>query len=71
MLVECVPNFSEGRDDARIAALESAIASVPGSHLLHRTSDPDHHRSVITFAGEAEPVLESAVRAAAGPALRR
>ncbi len=65
MLVECVPNFSEGRDAARIAALESAIASVPGSHVLHRTSDPDHHRSVITFAGEAESVLESAVRAAA------
>jgi len=60
-----VPNFSEGRDAARVAALESAIASVPGSHLLHRTSDPDHHRSVITFAGEAESVLESAVRAAA------
>jgi glutamate formiminotransferase/glutamate formiminotransferase/formiminotetrahydrofolate cyclodeaminase len=65
LLVECVPNFSEGRDAARIAALESAIASVPGSHVLHRTSDPDHHRSVITFAGEAESVLESAVRAAA------
>ena len=60
-----MPNFSEGRDAARIAALESAIASVPGSHVLHRTSDPDHHRSVITFAGETEPVLESAVRAAA------
>ena len=60
-----MPNFSEGRDAARVAALESAIASVPGSHLLHRTSDPDHHRSVITFAGEAESVLESAVRAAA------
>jgi glutamate formiminotransferase len=65
LLVECVPNFSEGRDAARIAALESAIASVPGSHVLHRTSDPDHHRSVITFAGAAESVLESAVRAAA------
>ncbi len=58
-----MPNFSEGRDPARVAALASAIASVPGSHVLHRTSDPDHHRSVITFAGEAESVLESAVRA--------
>ncbi len=65
MLVECVPNFSEGRDTARIAALAASIAAVPGSYLLDSTSDPDHHRSVITFAGEAEPVLESAVRAAA------
>jgi glutamate formiminotransferase len=65
LLVECVPNFSEGRDLARVAALEAAIASVPGSHVLHRTSDADHNRSVITFAGEAEAVLESAVRAAA------
>ncbi len=65
MLVECVPNFSEGRDPARVAALEAAIASVPGSKVLHRTSDADHHRSVITFAGEAEAVLESALRATA------
>ncbi len=65
MLVECVPNFSEGRDASRIAALASAIASVPGSRVLHSTSDADHNRSVITFAGEADAVLESAVRVAA------
>ena len=65
MLVECVPNFSEGRDAGRVAALEAAISSVAGSHVLHRTSDADHHRSVITFAGEAEAVLESAIRATA------
>jgi glutamate formiminotransferase/glutamate formiminotransferase/formiminotetrahydrofolate cyclodeaminase len=65
LLVECVPNFSEGRDPARVAALEAAIASVSGAKVLHRTSDADHHRSVITFAGEAEAVLESAVRATA------
>jgi len=65
LLVECVPNFSEGRDPVRVAALEAAIASVHGSHVLHRTSDADHNRSVITFAGEAEAVLESAVRATA------
>jgi glutamate formiminotransferase len=64
LLVECIPNFSEGRDLTRVASLEAAIASVPGSHVLHRTSDADHNRSVITFAGEAEAVLESAVRAA-------
>jgi len=65
LLVECVPNFSEGRNTASVAAFEAAIASVAGSHVLHRTSDADHNRSVITFAGEAEAVLESAVRAAA------
>ncbi len=60
-----MPNFSEGRDPSRLVAIESAIAAVPGSHVLHRTSDPDHHRAVITFAGEAEPVLEAALRAVA------
>lgn len=62
--MECVPNFSEGRNPETIDALVAAISSVPGSRVLHRTSDPDHHRSVITFAGESESVLESALRAA-------
>ena len=44
--------------------MKAAIASVPGSLVLHRTSDPDHNRSVITFAGRGDAVLESAVRAA-------
>jgi glutamate formiminotransferase/glutamate formiminotransferase/formiminotetrahydrofolate cyclodeaminase len=60
-----VPNFSEGRDLARVAALESAIAAVPGVVVLDRTSDLDHNRSVITFAGGPEPALEAAVRVAA------
>jgi glutamate formiminotransferase len=64
-LIECVPNFSEGRNHSSIDAIESAISSVPGSLVLHRTSDPDHNRSVITFAGSSEAVIESAVRAAA------
>jgi glutamate formiminotransferase len=64
-LIECVPNFSEGRDPARIDALASAIAQVPGALVLDRTSDADHNRSVITFAGDSEAVLEAAVRAAA------
>jgi len=63
MLVECVPNFSEGRNLARIAALESAIATVRGVRVLHRSSDCDHHRSVITFAGPAKAVLDAALRA--------
>ncbi len=64
-LIECVPNFSEGRDDEHVQALESAIASVPGTLLLHRTSDPDHNRTVITFAADPVSVVESAVRGVA------
>jgi glutamate formiminotransferase len=64
-LFECVPNFSEGRDPQKIAAIEQAVSSVSGALILHRTSDADHNRSVITFAGHAEAVLEAAVRAAA------
>jgi glutamate formiminotransferase / formiminotetrahydrofolate cyclodeaminase len=62
-LVECVPNFSEGRDAAKIDAIVRAIESVPGVFLLDRSSDPDHNRTVITMAGEPEAVLEAALRA--------
>lgn len=64
-MIECVPNFSEGRDIEKIDAIEREIASVSGTFVLHRTSDSDHNRSVITFAGRREAVLESAIRAAA------
>jgi glutamate formiminotransferase len=64
MLIECVPNFSEGRDLSKVNALEAVIAQVSGSVILDRTSDADHNRSVITFAGDGEAVVESAVRAA-------
>jgi glutamate formiminotransferase len=60
-----VPNFSEGRDLNRVDAIEQAIREVPGVLILHRTSDPDHNRSVITFAGRADAVIEAAVRATA------
>lgn len=63
-IVECVPNFSEGRRPPVIDALQQAILSVPGTLLLHQTADPDHNRSVFTFAGPPEAVLESAIRAA-------
>ncbi|MBV8812651.1 MAG: glutamate formimidoyltransferase [Acidobacteriaceae bacterium] len=62
-LIECVPNFSEGRDLMRVDALQRAIDAVPGVAVLDRTSDSDHNRSVITFAGSPEAVLEAAVRA--------
>ena len=61
-LVECVPNFSEGRDPAKIEAIADAIRSA-GAAVLDRSSDPDHHRSVITFAAPADRVGEAAFRA--------
>ncbi len=64
-LIECVPNFSEGRDSLRIDAIVSAIASVPGVLVLDRTSDFDHNRAVITFAGNSRVIGEAALRAAA------
>jgi glutamate formiminotransferase len=62
-LIECVPNFSEGRDPEVIAAIVSAITRVPGAHHLDTHSDPDHHRSVVTFAGPPDAVSEAAFRA--------
>lgn len=61
-LVECVPNISEGRDPAAVAACVEAVASVDGVKVLHFTSDYDHNRSVITFVGSPEGVTEAAVR---------
>jgi glutamate formiminotransferase len=63
-MIECVPNFSEGRNPAVVDAIAGVITAVPGVLLLHRTSDADHNRSVVTFAGPPEAVLEAAVRAA-------
>ncbi|HXZ11612.1 MAG TPA: glutamate formimidoyltransferase [Candidatus Sulfotelmatobacter sp.] len=61
-LVECVPNFSEGRDTAKVDAIIAAMREVPGVYLLDRESDADHNRSVITLAGEPEAVAEAALR---------
>ena len=60
MLVECVPNVSEGRRMEVIDSVASAIEGVPGVRLLDRTSDPDHNRSVFTFAGAPEAVAAAA-----------
>jgi glutamate formiminotransferase len=62
-IVECVPNFSEGRDEATLRALEDAVMGVPGVVLLGREADADHNRSVFTMAGAPEAVKEAAVRA--------
>src|SRR5438552_1290108 len=61
-LIECVPNFSEGRDPARIDALVAAMSGIPGAVILDRQSDFDHHRSVITLAGTPEAVAAAALR---------
>ncbi|HEX5431947.1 MAG TPA: glutamate formimidoyltransferase [Bryobacteraceae bacterium] len=63
-MIECVPNFSEGRDAAVIHAIVDAIRSSPGVLLLGWESDPDHNRSVVTFAGSPDDVVEAAVRGA-------
>lgn len=62
-MIECIPNFSEGRRPEVVAALATCIADVAGVTVLDIHSDPDHNRSVITFAGEPAPVAEAAFRA--------
>ncbi|HEX2711480.1 MAG TPA: hypothetical protein VHM88_04555, partial [Candidatus Acidoferrales bacterium] len=63
-LIECVPNFSEGRDPARVNALVEAMSAVAGVYVLDREMDADHNRSVVTLAGEPEAVAEAALRGA-------
>ncbi|MGH7520735.1 MAG: glutamate formimidoyltransferase [Gemmatimonadales bacterium] len=62
-LVECVPNFSEGRDQAVIDALRSAFVSVPGVHLLDVQTDVAHHRSVFTFVAPPTAAVDAAFAA--------
>lgn len=64
-MLECVPNFSEGRDRRTVEAIVNAISAVPGVALLGHEMDSDHNRSVITFAGKDEVVIEAAVRGVA------
>lgn len=61
-LIECVPNFSEGRDPRVVGAIVEAISSVEGVTVLGHERDADHHRSVITLAGPPEAVAEAAFR---------
>lgn len=64
-LIECVPNFSEGRRAEVVDRIAEAIAAVRGVRILDRTSDESHHRSVLTFAGEPERVAAAAEAATA------
>ena len=63
-IVECVPNFSEGKDKSIINAISAAVQSVDGVKLLDVDPGADFNRTVYTFVGEPEPVLEAAFRAA-------
>ncbi len=63
-IVECVPNFSEGRRPEVVDAIANAIASVSGVYLLGREMDADHNRAVITIVGSPDTVGEAAVRGA-------
>jgi glutamate formiminotransferase len=63
LIIEAVPNFSEGRDPVLVAGIGRAVSSVPGAYLLDTTSDQDHNRSVLTFAGHPEAVANAAFAA--------
>jgi glutamate formiminotransferase len=65
MLIECVPNFSEGRKTETIDSIARAVESEPGVTVLNRHIDVDHNRSVITFVGEPQAIVNAAVKAVA------
>ena len=67
-LIECVPNFSEGRRPEVLEEICRAISQIDGVTLLDQSRDPTHNRSVVTFAGSAEQVVRAAT-AAVGRAL--
>src|SRR3984893_4795223 len=58
-LIECVPNFSEGRDVAKLNAIVASMSGTTGVYVLDRKMDTDHNRSVVTLAGEPEAVAEA------------
>jgi glutamate formiminotransferase len=62
-VIECVPNFSEGRRQPVLDALAGAVSGVAGVRLLDVQADPDHNRSVLTFVGQAPAVLAAAMAA--------
>src|SRR3712207_5851403 len=64
-IVECVPNFSEGRDPKKVESLVAAVESVEGALVLGTHVDADHNRSVVTFVAPPEVVVEAAVRVVA------
>ena len=63
-IVECIPNYSEGRRTEVIDEIVAAIKTVPGAVLLDRESDADHNRSVVTFVAPPDRVVDAAIAAA-------
>jgi glutamate formiminotransferase / formiminotetrahydrofolate cyclodeaminase len=61
-LIECIPNFSEGRRPEVIDEIVAAITSVEGAYALAQEMDPDHNRAVVTFASDPDVVVEAAFR---------
>jgi glutamate formiminotransferase / 5-formyltetrahydrofolate cyclo-ligase len=68
-IIECVPNFSEGCNQEKLTAIAKVFESFPRVHLVDFSGDTDHNRSVYTFLGEPDDVLEAAL-AVAGKALQ-
>jgi len=68
-IIECVPNFSEGCDPDKIESIARVLKAFPDVHLIDYSGDSDHNRSVFTFLGKPEDVLEAAL-AASGHALK-
>ena len=62
-IIECVPNFSEGRDKEKIEKIVDCFRNIEGVKLLDYSSDEDHNRSVVTVIGEPEPLKEAMVAA--------
>jgi glutamate formiminotransferase len=63
-VIECVPNFSEGRNQHTVDALAQAVREVSGVRLVNVSADADHHRTVLTFLGTPHAVAEAALRCA-------
>ena len=60
-IIECIPNFSEGRCDATITKLKQTAQSIPGVSLVDYTSDPSHNRTVLTLIGSPEGIKTAAI----------
>ena len=69
-IIECVPNFSEGRDETVLSGITEALEAAGGVRIMDKSQDPDHNRSVVTFLGPPEAVVRAA-GAACGKALER
>ncbi len=69
-LIQCIPNFSEGRRPDVIAAIVGAVRETPGVRLADWSADPDHNRMVVTFVGPPDAVRDAALAAAAAAVAR-